>query len=92
MIIVTDKFDWTDFPVYVMADGEKTVHQIAQDYESDVAMTKVMEVYDLHGDKVEQVEAPRTWAIPRPMPSPSTALAESLREAIVSGPIKKPAP
>jgi hypothetical protein len=76
MIIVTDTFDWTDFPVYVTNGGEETVHQVAQGYENETSMSKVMEVYDLHGDKAEQVNANRTWAIPRPTPSPSTRFTE----------------
>lgn len=82
MIIVTDKFDWCDFPVYVTNGEEKDVHVVAQEHESDAAMTKVMEIYDLHGDKKAQLEAERTWAVERPPPSPSTLAAERLAAAL----------
>jgi hypothetical protein len=58
MAIWTDTFDYTDFPVYYKTKEEAQA-EINKDGEN---MQKVMEVYDLHGDKEKQLEGgTRTW-------------------------------
>ncbi len=84
MIIVRDMFEKSVEPVYVKLGGEKSVHELAQGYENDEKMTRVLEVYDLHGDRDAQVDEHRTWAIPRPTPSATTALVEKLTEILTT--------
>lgn len=52
MIIVTDTFDWEDFPVYVLPGQSARVQ--ADDHRSR-SMQKVMEVYSLKMDKGAQL-------------------------------------
>jgi hypothetical protein len=51
MIIVRDMFEKSVEPVYVSNGGERTIHDVAQGYENDEKMTRVLEVYDVHGDR-----------------------------------------
>lgn len=81
MIVVTDTFNWEDYPVYVRGSKDLAA-QRAHELEH-TPMSKVMEVYDLNGDKAAQMAEERTWAVPRPSPAPSTLLAEALLEQFV---------
>lgn len=85
MIIVTDTFELSDSPVYVTNGGERSVHELAQSYENDEKMTRVMEVYDLHADRDMQVAQHRTWAIPKPTPSPMTRVVNELVDMLNAG-------
>lgn len=60
MLIVCDKFDWTDFPAYVTKD--RLLDRI-EFYRTD-PMHKIMELYDLDQDEVEQLNEHRCWRIP----------------------------
>jgi hypothetical protein len=51
MLVITDTFDWSDYPVYVKP-GEDA-REIARKYD-DVNMQRIMEVYDLRKSWVEQ--------------------------------------
>lgn len=83
MVIATDTFNWEDYPVFVREDGKKTVHEVAHELEH-APMSRVMEVYDLEGDKVAQLPAGRAWAIPRPPPGPSRQTLSEVLRALVS--------
>jgi len=52
MIIICDTFDWSDYPIYVKK-GQK-VEEIV-DLQNGNNMQKVVEVYDLKQDKMEQI-------------------------------------
>jgi hypothetical protein len=79
MIVAADTFSYENYPVYVHAGGDKTVHELAQEFEHK-PMSRVMEVYALDGDKEAQIAANETWAIPRPEPGESTrSVEESIR-------------
>jgi hypothetical protein len=81
MIVATDTFSYEDYPVYIYPGGEKSVNEVTQDIEH-ASMSKVMEVYDLHGDRDVQIAAERAWAISRPSPGASTRLTEGLLRLI----------
>lgn len=58
MVIVCDTFDWGDYPVYCSTE------QVARQRTlSPGEMQRVMEVYDLSADKVEQLNKRRNWAL-----------------------------
>lgn len=75
MIVAADTFSYENYPVYVHAGGDKTVHELAHEIEHK-PMSRVMEVYSLDGDKAAQIAADATWAIVRPEPGESTLSAE----------------
>lgn len=53
MLVATDTFDWSDYPVYVNTKEE--LKEAIQKQE------KVMETYDLHADMNEQLNKKRSW-------------------------------
>lgn len=58
MIVVCDTFDYTDFPEYVMPGQD--VHLV----EAEAAkkpLQRVMEVYNLREDKLEQMRSERVF-------------------------------
>jgi len=55
MLVVCDTWDYEDYPVF--ADGVNFWDQYNSHHE--VNMTCVVEVYDLHKDKAEQLATPR---------------------------------
>jgi hypothetical protein len=61
MIVACDTFDHSDYPVY--ADDER---QCLEQYErcDGKGMQRVMEVYDLRGDKATQLKESRAWHLP----------------------------
>ncbi len=61
MLVVVDKFDHEDFPVYVAAgeDAHQRFHQYAHK-----EWTNVMEVYDLGMDRDAQLAEQRAWHLP----------------------------
>jgi hypothetical protein len=59
MIVVCDTFDWEDYPVFV--EGHVNLKTSVASYDG-VNMQKVMEVYDLHADKAEQLGKSRVRA------------------------------
>lgn len=61
MIIGTDCFDYTDYPVYE-SDPEKCREKIKELQVEE--MSKVMEVYDLQQDIEMQLEVYRAWYPP----------------------------
>lgn len=50
MVVVCDTFDWDDYPVY--ANDEQSARFI---FSNPGSMQKAMEVYNLKGDKTEQL-------------------------------------
>lgn len=84
MIVATDTFCHEDYPLYVHAGGEKSVVDVALEVEHRI-MSRVMEVYDLNGDRDAQITAERAWAIPRPEPGESTRLVEEVLRLISKG-------
>lgn len=60
MVVVCDTFDYDDYPVYVMPDGDKNAREVAEQYRGK-NMQKVMEVYDLQMDKAMQMREVRTF-------------------------------
>lgn len=58
MIVVCDKFDWSDYPIFVMK-GED-VRQVVAEYDNK-NMQKVMEVYNLSMDIDKQLEQPMAF-------------------------------
>ena len=57
MIIETDTYDWTDYPVY-LKDEEAVKEQLKKGI-------RTMEVYDLEADMDEQLAMTRCWAVPK---------------------------
>jgi hypothetical protein len=57
MIVACDTFDHGDFPVYV--DEGQDAREVAKSYDNPDAMLRVMEVYDLRGDKAAQLAVAR---------------------------------
>ena len=58
MIVVCDTFDHDEYPVYV-----ETADDARERKDNPGQMQRVMEVYDLNGDKSAQMEAPRAMAV-----------------------------
>ncbi len=58
MLVIWDTFDHEDYPVYVTED--QLCQEIFEEYDQK-NMQKVMEIYDLRGDLVEQLAATRAW-------------------------------
>jgi hypothetical protein len=61
MIVVCDTFDYEDYPSYAFSDAEiieKNKHF------SSASMQKVMEVYDLRADKMDQMNERRAMRLP----------------------------
>ena len=61
MIVACDTFDYSDYPIFCTAAEVKAKH----DSHNGVNMQRVMEVYDLHTDKDEQMAERRTFRIPK---------------------------
>jgi CO dehydrogenase nickel-insertion accessory protein CooC1 len=59
MIVVCDTFDYEDYPVYA------TAAEFKEKYESHNGMQRIMEVYDLHRDKAEQLRERRAMNLPK---------------------------
>lgn len=76
MIVVTDTFSYDDFPVYVRG-SRKLAAQRAHELEH-APLCKVMEVYDLRGDRGAQLAEARAWAVPQPEPGPHTRFVEEM--------------
>lgn len=63
MLVVTDTFDYSDFPVY--AEGPAQVIAQYRQYAAGAgSMHKVMEVYDLTKDKWAQLASAVAWELP----------------------------
>jgi hypothetical protein len=60
MIVVCDTYDHSDYPRYV--HGPEELRDALDSYTS-APMTRVMEVYDLGGDKVAQLVEFRAWHV-----------------------------
>lgn len=60
MIVVCDTFDWDDYPVYVSPQQDPA--KVKKQYDR-VNMQKVMEVYDLAGDREAQLNMGRAMAV-----------------------------
>ena len=66
MIVVVDKFDWEDYPVYFPDDRFDTIQEAVAHFNGP-NMQKVMEVYNLTMDRAEQLDpgtgpvAQRVW-------------------------------
>ena len=58
MIVVYDRWDYEDYPVYVY-DDQSVENEVAMRNEKD--MLKVMEVYNLSMDIVSQMKEYRAW-------------------------------
>lgn len=56
-IVITDKFDWENYPVYVFPTQE--VEKIETDYRSDTQ--QVTEIYDLSMDLESQLNESRAF-------------------------------
>jgi len=61
LIVVCDTFDHEDYPVYVRPNDDVR-ERFAQF--NGPNMQKVMEVYDLTGDKAVQLAETRAWHLP----------------------------
>ena len=59
MLVVTDTFDYEDFPVFVGKD--ENVHEVYREHSDSNKMSKVMEVYNLSMDLDEQLSAGRAF-------------------------------
>lgn len=58
LIVVCDSFSYEDYPVFVVSGQDP--HRVANEYSSN--MQRVMEVYNLHLPKGEQVNSgKRCW-------------------------------
>ena len=53
MAVLTDTFEWRDYPAYIWADDANDA--IAQVRKHLVNMTSLREVYHLHSDKARQL-------------------------------------
>lgn len=84
MIVATDTFSHEDYPVYVTRGVGDPVEKQAHDIEH-APFGKVMEVYDLRGDKQKQIAAWSAWAIQRPTPGASTRLVEDFLRMFAKG-------
>ncbi|HUU87246.1 MAG TPA: hypothetical protein VMX17_05790 [Candidatus Glassbacteria bacterium] len=62
LIIVTDTFEWEEYPVFV--ENNVTVFWEKYDHYNGKNMQKVMEVYDLKADKETQINSNRNWNMP----------------------------
>lgn len=60
MIVLHDQYDGGDYPRYV--HGAEELKDALDSYET-ASMVKVMEVYDLQGDKVAQLVERRAWHV-----------------------------
>lgn len=58
MIVATDTFDWSNYPIYTMS-----IEETKKEYEKimNASMSKVMEIYDLSADMNEQLNQKRAW-------------------------------
>jgi hypothetical protein len=62
LIVATDTFDYTDFPVYVEKAED---FQVKYDlYNDSNRMLRVMEVYDIALSKEDQLNETRAWHTP----------------------------
>lgn len=52
MIVVCDKFDYEDYPCFVMPNEDV---RAKEEYYNKASMQRVMEVYDLRASKCEQL-------------------------------------
>ncbi len=59
MLIVTDTFDFSDYPVFVTRS--ENVEEALSKYQDKQALSKVMECYDLDLDPEPQIAAERCW-------------------------------
>jgi len=86
MVIAVDTFDVEDtgdYPVYVY--GARDVAAARAHELEHKPMSRVMEIYDLRGDKEAQLAADRTWAVPRPSPGETTRSVEDFLRRISKG-------
>lgn len=58
MVVICDTFDYDDYPVY-FNDIDSMRRKVAD----PGSMQRVMEVYDLNGDREAQLSADRAWAL-----------------------------
>ena len=58
MVVATDTFDWSDYPVYTN-DPQGEVDRLRA-----APMSKVMEIYDLREDMKSQLNKSRCWSMP----------------------------
>lgn len=61
LIVVCDTFNYEDYPAF--ATGAKDVHEKYAHYDKQ-NMQRIVEVYDLHADKQEQMAASRVMRMP----------------------------
>jgi hypothetical protein len=59
LIVVCDDFASEDYPVFVMSDDN--VREVEDRYDNPREMSRVMEVYWLEGDKIEQLAKERSF-------------------------------
>jgi hypothetical protein len=59
MIVVCDTFDYSDYPIYT------TEANYSQEYARASSQGRIMEVYDLAGDKMKQLSEPRANSGPK---------------------------
>lgn len=62
MLVICDKYDWSDYPVYFHPTNDEIVIDMIKHYDAK-DLTKVMEVYDLRMDKEEQLNEHRAWHV-----------------------------
>lgn len=59
MIVVCDTFDYSDYPIYT------TEANYSQEYSRASSQGRIMEVYDLAGDKLKQLREPFANSVPK---------------------------
>jgi hypothetical protein len=62
LLVVTDTYDWEDYPVYAVDDADCT--RLVAEYQG-WSMQRVTEVYDLRQPLDPQLNAHRSWSVPR---------------------------
>lgn len=62
LIVGCDTFDYDDFPAYVPEGGD--FWKVYDGLNNPDKMLRVMEVYDLSADKVQQMMEIRAWHLP----------------------------
>jgi hypothetical protein len=60
MMVVCDRFDYSDYPVYRREGGEVLRREV-EVYHATHSMQRVQEVYDLNRDWEEQLALHRVW-------------------------------
>lgn len=69
LIVAADTFKYENYPVFITGDAAEASTEA--DRLQNAPMSRVMEIYDLAGDREAQLDAVRNWALPEPLRRPS---------------------